>query len=451
MLESLLENRKKNISVKIIFFFALGMTSTMPIVGVNLGSRDFSLFKIFFSVSLVYVFFRSLKNGFAVKFASKSLQLWLLLGLFSCICGSVFLVESDPEWSAAAASSMPHVILFLLFSVLWNSIDEDSEMNRAVVYGFFYGCLANCVWAIVDAAGYYLFGMSLSNEIFSGYVSRNGIRYGSLSLVSSAGGFIRSGGFNYDPAHIGFIAPIVAGVAMLSKKYWCLLIACGAILASASTTALISSIVVVVLTLSFFKIEKTFGLKHVNSIVILCVVLFIVYYYFGDAVSTFVDNSSGRFFERIDESYMQKGMNTSNIRIGYLQCLPYAIFEVIPFFLLGTGFGTASLGYARSSYAYGILGEEVMSAYDMENTYIAYLLDTGILGFSLFIAMMCILFRYSKKMLEQVPCKENIVVYSTVLASIVTFNFYHYILFAPQMLMFVIALSMIDRNISNGK
>lgn len=432
--------------IKEYFSFLLGLTSTMPIVGLNIGSHDISFFSILFVLAVIYTGMLSCKDGIEFGFASKKMLLWLFIGLISCLCGGLFLENSAPLWSSAALSNIPRVITLFIFCLFWSSQKYNGQMNEAVVYGFLGGCFLNCLWAVIDAGGFYLIGKSISNITFSGYISRNSIRYDSISLVYSykgGGGFIRSSGFNYDPAHIGFLAPILVGVGMKIKNVLYITVAICAILASASTTAFVSSVFIFLLSVHFSRPKIRIEIWKVIVSFFVIVMIGLVFLYFSDVVTTFISSSSERFYDRAHSVYLSNDVNEHDARTLYLLCFPYAIFEVIPFILFGTGFGTSSLGYARSANAINILGNRVLSAYDMENGYIAYLLDTGVIGFFVYVSMLIFICKWYY--VRKNESRVNVIVYYTILASAVSFAFYHYILFAPEMLMIIVALSIIDK------
>ena len=75
----------------------------------------------------------------------------------------------------------------------------------------------------------------------------------------------------------------------------------------------------------------------------------------------------------------------------------------------------------------------------MENTYIAYLLDTGIIGLFLFFYLLFPLYSYYKK--NGGEDEENIIYIAILSATIFSLFFYHYILFVPQILSLIFALS----------
>ena len=63
--------------IKEYFSFLLGLTSTMPIVGLNIGSHDISFFSILFVLAVIYTGMLSCKDGIEFGFASKKMLLWL--------------------------------------------------------------------------------------------------------------------------------------------------------------------------------------------------------------------------------------------------------------------------------------------------------------------------------------------------------------------------------------
>ena len=432
-------------SYKSFLSFMLGLTSTMPIVGIHLGTRDISLYRIIFVLVIFCWGINTLQKGFYLGVESKKYLLWLAEALLASICGFIFLSQSEAAWSSMAASYMAKVFSFIIFVVLWNSQENAKEFNSVVLKGFFCGCMLNCIWAIIDAGGFYLFGKSINNIVFAGYIARNGIRHNMLSLIIYPSGQIRAGGFNGDPAHLGFIAPIVAGYSVLKKKYWILLIAVGAILASASTTALVTSVITIILVIirnylngnGNGKISTKILLRNMLLIFVLLAIVLVN----GNRLYNVVESAFSRFADRIGEVYLNQ--SHTDIRWDYIRFVPLAVTHVLPFIFLGTGFGTASLGYVRDFEILSVLGNANNIPYDMENTYIAYLFDTGLIGFAIFIFILLGLFRFYIKKGDENE-EINGIIWCSFCAMTFSMLFYHYILFAPQMLLLTIAASNID-------
>ena len=128
------------------------------------------------------------------------LLLWLLLAFSSCVFGGIVLEPYGVEWVRAASSTIPKILMLIMFVILWSSCDNLSGRNEYAAKGFLYGCLFNCLWAVLDAASYYIMGFSINNIVFSDYAIRNHLRYDVVSLVFDAQKQIRASGFNYDPA-----------------------------------------------------------------------------------------------------------------------------------------------------------------------------------------------------------------------------------------------------------
>ena len=423
--------------------FLLGLTSTMPIIGIVIAGHDISFFRIvyFFTIAISIVEVVQGRRLY-IKPASKKLLLWLIEGFLACIIGALALSINYRLWSDEARGYIPRVLIMIIFALLWASDSKWNNNNKYVIQGFLIGCIINCIWAILDAGSFYIFGISLNNTFFSGYIARNEIRYNTLSLIY--GRTIRAGGFNSDPAQIGFIAPVVVGYGIIKRKYWMVIAAAGALLASATTTGLVATIVMIFVGLSKSdKKRRRLSDKRIIIGVTLVVVVMVLVFRFWSPITSVINIAFNSFSSRIGQVYLGDALK-GNSRFSYLICLPSAMVEVFPFLLLGSGFGTSSLGYSLSSYAITIIGNRVTGAYDVENTYIAYLLDTGVVGIALFISLIVFLTKSYKTRMKSGFSNQDIIIYCTMIASIVSFAFYHYILFAPQMLVFTIALSILD-------
>lgn len=433
--------RIKKLNINQLLCVLLGMTSTMPIVGIHIGARDISFYRIIFSFFLLYGGIYVIKNRVRLSVNSLRLLAWMAWGIFSCFVGWFFLSFDEPAFSSAAMSFLPKVSLLFLFATVWCMFvsNEHRDLCMATARGFLYGCIANCVWAVLDAACFYVLKLSLNNTVFWGYIKRNNIRYDMLSLIINNGKMIRASGFNYDPAHIGYIAPVVAGYAVRRKKYWLLAISLLAVIASASTTAFVASALMIILNL---KLKPNTGKIKATWLVIGFLLAFgaVAILSTGVAHNAFgyLSTAVSSFAERISGVYLTGG---KDLRLNYILYLPVALINVFGFIITGSGYGTASLGYVRNSSFLKLTGLQTLLPYDMENTYIALLFDTGIVGLLLYLIVIVSIFKYYRKQLDN---KENVVIWCAILAQTIVMMFYHYILFAPQILMMTVAVSNIE-------
>ena len=425
----------------------MGIFSTMPVVSLPLGPVDISVFRILFYGILALLLYQTISKGFAsIRKHSGLMIIWLTIGVISCLIGWVFLQGKAPKFSSAAGSFIPKTLAYLVFAVLWGNQDSETlkHTNRMLIRGILWGCIINAVWAITDAAGYYLLHRSINNLVFARYIARNNIRYGELSLIIN--GQIRSGGFNYDPAHLGFISPLLTCYGLKRKQKRYLFLALGSIVASASTTALVCSVIVAVLNYFMFAPRKNGYINRRNAgiaitAVVLCGIIIGVNW---SRVSSLAENAAGKMIDRINNVYLNSG--DTDIRWDYLLLAPKAFLNLGVFMLTGTGFGTASYGYVTDTgILYRVGGS--YEAFDLENTYICYLMDTGIIGLALFLIILAILI-YAYRNRTKAPCSRetDITVFSGVMATSLSMLFYHYILFAPQMLILAGGLSELDLN-----
>lgn len=425
-----------------ILTFFLGFFSVMPIVVIPLGNTDIAVFRLcFFSILFFLAFKLFLKQKVTIGANVGLFIKWLLAGLFSCLCGCVFFMSLASDFFANSVFSAFKVVSFLIFTFIWLGQDKDilSKANSSVLYGILAGCLINLLWSVIDGAGYYLTGESINNIIFSDYIERHNIRYGKLSLIVH--GYIRSAGFNGDPAQIGFIAPLVIFYGLYNKKYSYVVLAVLGIMASMSTTAMVCSFIVFLL---YWCIKA--NQSHLPNllfrwslfIVIFFIILFVIDNHYNNIITTMLEG----FVQRVLYAHIEMGNNSP--RLLYLLYAPFAFSNLGFLSIFGVGFGNASYGYVYDREILSIIGYSRFFAYDPENTYISYLMDTGIVGFILFIFFMFKAIRYYWKCINLCPTQIELLIFSGLAATMLSMLFYHYILFTPQMLITIVALSYMD-------
>lgn len=441
--------QKKNIMLSV--FFLMGVFSTMPIIGIHFGNRDISMYKIFFFISIFYGLYRMIRDR-KIMIGKKSgvLLAWLGVACIGGLCGWIFLRGSESAFSSSAFSWLTKAVVLIAFLLAWMGVKTRTEASDMVSDGFLTGCVFNCIWGVIDMISFYVFnkiegynGMILNNIIFAGFIERNGIAR-RLSLWVPGSNTYRVAGFNGDPANLGFIAPILVGYAITKRKYWLFIPAVGALFVSASTTGLVTSAFIILINLPFML--KKYPVKRFLIAVLALVITGGVFIFFAsrELIPGSVDDTFNYFIERIITVYMNP--DNLDIRVYYVLFAARAFIAIFPFVFFGVGIGNASLGYGRMGVTVEQFNKEDFAIpFDMENTYLAYLMDTGIIGFILFMAVLVILFRYYRKNVNSDPdTPVNSVMWAFICSTVVCLLFYHYILYAPMMMMLTIGLAQID-------
>lgn len=424
----------------------MGFFATTPTITIAFGQRDIAVFRVFYYGVLAYLGVKTLaKKRITIRPNIKVLDIWLLFSVFSCLIGGLVLSSKAPEFSKTALSYISKIVAFLLFALVWGNQEENrlQKANQKLLQGVLFGCVANLAWATIDGIGYYTFGKSINNMVFSGYIARHHIRYGMLSLIKGTGLF-RASGFNSDPAQIGFIAPLVLCFSLCKKKYWMIFLVGLSILSSASTTALVSSLIVV-LVWFFVRKKRSHRLTTKGLITIfVCIIMsaaFIVAY--GGRMLSVVSKSTTKFYERVNSVYMDSDSLT-NVRWTYIYYSPRALANLNVHIFWGLGFGTGSYGYITDDIILQEIGQERKFAFDPENTYVSYLLDTGLVGFAIFLLYSYKLVSYFKRKIHQNYNDYELIICACILATVISMFFYHYIVFAPQVLITIAALTQMD-------
>lgn len=220
-------------------------------------------------------------------------------------------------------------------------------------------------------------------------------------------------------------------------------------MASASTTGLFCTLIVIGFCLLDDILIKRRGFGRIKKKTILYGMLFLlcclsVAYIFRVQIVNIVGRAFSLFFARISSTYLSS--NVSTPRHLYIRYFGAALFCIGPMLITGMGFGTASFGYGHSPMASAVTGLSIYDIFDIENTYIAYLMDGGIIGFGLFIYYSLLIFKYFHKKCKHTRISDitTAMSYAGIITTALVFLFYHYILFAPQVLLMVLALSQMD-------
>lgn len=405
-------------------FFLFGVASTMPILAVSIAGHSVSLFDALFILVMIRLLFA--RQSFSLtlpKGAGTYYVIWLFLSLFSCLFGFIYFINR-PLWQSAAISYIPKIIIYLVFYILLKRINKSEYYIRSIIKGIISGIIINLIWAIIDAVIFYTFGFSITNRIFAQYILDNDIRYGMLSLTIN--GQIRAGGLNGDPANVGIFAPILAAYSLKSKKYILLIISIISIFASVSLISLAGIIIIYFILLLDMK---SLSRKKKRNLLLLFFIVAIIGVVFWNINNPIIAELRTAVMDRL---LLKRDIVTQSVRTTYFMKFIPAVFLNPISFLIGTGFGTASYAYIKP----GFINEN--TPYDPECTYFSYYFDCGLAGFIAFMLLSYNIFKSARASSE--ASDYSMALYACVLGSLVAFWGYHYILYAPVMLITICAV-----------
>jgi O-Antigen ligase len=428
------------VSVKAIVFFCTGVFSTMPIVTVSFGDRLVSLFSLLFAIFFVLVLVMAIDNPKRVDFAgqSRALFFWLVLSIFASLSGFI-LFQSEPIWLNQLLGYVPKIVLYLALLLLALRAKEFNNIAEVFLKGFVTGCVLNLIWSVIEGLSFYLYGVVLNDALFTAFSKTLPDERPTMTIVTD--GIIRASGFNFDPAHMGGIIPIMFLYSILRRNIYFLLLTLTSLAFSGSTTALVSCALAAFITIgklgTFKSRNSAIDTKNYRVLSALFGMCILVTISLNDNVRESIYSNAIGFYSRTSEIYVDN--RDQGPRYIYHAYLPQAILNSGVTFFTGSGFGTASHPYVSDPLIRQILDVESYYPFDPESTYISYLFDTGILG--LFCYMYCIVssLLLHRKKLDTSPMSA--LLYASLSGILFAGIFYHYILTAYQMLILIIAVS----------
>ncbi|CAM3548102.1 hypothetical protein [Polaromonas hydrogenivorans] len=426
----------KNNIVVVIIYFLTGVFVTAPIITIDVAGRLVSVFSILFALLYILAlwFAFDAKKNININSISLAFIGWYILALIASIAGVIYF-GFDSLWLNQIMSYIPKIFLYLtllLYVMKWH---DGSYALAAFFKGFFYGCIANLIWSVVEGLYYYTFNDTLNDALFLEYVKTlpDDRRY--MTVV--ADGIIRASGFNIDPAHLGVIIPIIFVYALFRRNLYLIALSLSSLVFSGSTTAAMTSMLATMISLGKFELHQI-KLKSIG-ITMLAIFVVVVGLLTNDFVRESVFKNAKGFYERTTENYVSN--SDQGPRYVYHAYLPDAIYFNGFKTLTGSGFGTASHPYVDNPDINVNLDEE-HRPYDPESTYISYLFDTGFLGllFYLFVLISSIMF-YRKRIHFGFT---ELIIYSSLCGILFSGFFYHYTLTAYQVL--ILTFSVVGRN-----
>ncbi len=434
------QNKKGNILQICLFFCAFFCTS--PVLALVINGKVLSFYNLFFFLSLFVMIFLTIQKRrirLVSEHEGKILLIWLCLATISSALGLLYYFDRE-IWYNNALTFFLRSLIYVIFIILVFNFGDNSN---CILSGLKYGAVVNMIWVIIDAVYYYIFHLSLTNNIFSAYIVANNVRYGSIDTFD--GGLIRPAGFNNDPASIGLFAPFILLSGLIEKKKWMIALAVMSLIFCGSNTAIACCAFSFVLYIVLFwkkNHSRQLSIKGMVSIIIvLCAVLFIVFRYYDVIISRVA-----QIITRFDDVYTSGEIE--NVRVKYVTQLPVAIMNQNIKFLTGTGFNSASEGFLFENINSVSLNQRPNLPFDVENLYVSYLLDNGIVGFGFFVTMLIKMYKRMKSLVVK-NCKEvNVLAFAALVAMITSSVFYHYTLYSFHILMWC-AICMIPNSLIN--
>lgn len=420
-----------NISYKTIIYFCLGLTSTMSILSIPLAGKLITAFNLFLVFTFIALITEKSCKAHISNLGIKYL-VWMSIGLASSLFGYLFFIGVE-EFQLTSVSYVPKIVIY---SALYYLIAKS--VNRAIIAkfickGVLWGCVFNICWAIVDAIGYYLTGVSITNDLFSYYIAASDVRYGQISLLFA--GTIRAGGINYDPANIGMFAPIVALYGLKTRSYFIYVLSILSILASLSHTAFIGILVVTLYYLYTSK-RKIISLT-IFSLVVLSAIL-IVQALDLEVMGTMTD----AFVDRTEQKAEGAG---DNAREEYWTNFIPAAASQPSALVIGTGYFTASYPYLKNGYVHNDF-----EPYDPEQTFFSMYFDIGIIGLIVFLGMLYGIYKRIKH-LSYTGSRDYAFVLSGVVGFTISFMGYHYTMYSVVMLVIIASIIICEEGMINLK
>ena len=432
-----------------ILAFMLGMTATMPIVGISFGAKYISVFNITFILNLLFLFRfwirKESRHRITVIKEEKTFVLFLLWDVVSVLVGLFVLPQ---EWDATIVSYLIKTFQFLIFVFLLNQYRGKEKLYQSFFCGFIVGCFGNVFWSILEFLGYKILGIRLNDMIFNGYTKQ----LSRSTLITTEYG-VRTSGFNYDPAHLGGILPIAFGCAMVRRNL-CLFVICMVALAfSQSSTAVVGCVIIFI---GILVLEDVLPRKNavkrpqIRRISLLVAYFMIIGFVFifskNDSINTIgelIINNVDGFLQRIKEVYLihgQESLRGIYYKNAFNELLNRGVVSI-------TGTGIGSSGYAY----YGYSGVASQGIFDVESVYLSYLFGTGVVGLFLY----CYTLFETEKNILQNSRKAGYIEkgYAVALGSLISCGFfYHYTLTAYQVLLIIFAITGLKLNgeIKNG-
>lgn len=433
----------KNISIGEIISFLMGIFILAPIITIKITGVHISVFNIIFILFFVYMVTTTLLSKQNIKLGqiSKLYAIWFYMAIISSLFGLMYFAGMS-DWTNNVIGYMPKIVAYLLLLTMLSMSKNKEKLIYSFFYGFLIGCVMNISWAVIEGFVYYGAGYSISNRIFADYISTLPENRQFISIIRAGG--IRVAGFNYDPAHLGGILPIVVLYSLINKNYYLIVISIIALVFSQSTTALVSIVLLLVINYKKLglKVKKKVQVKLVITTLTISMLLAIsVPFLQGSLLHQSIQLNTSGFIDRVSTVYINN--EDPGTRELYHLYTPLAVSFSGVKVLTGTGFGTASYPFVFSSEISSALGKSKIWPYDPESTYLSYLFNVGVIGLIIYLI---ILFKNYKYFSKRYYRKMDSLIFASLGGIIFSGFFYHYTLTAYQVIILIMSTVLMDMN-----
>ncbi|MDE7412472.1 MAG: O-antigen ligase family protein [Muribaculaceae bacterium] len=419
-------NKRCNLFIK-LSYFSLGLSGTAPLLAIVIGGMILSLSTIASLCVFGDLFLgKKIERTNIWKYRlTKYFLYWMGISLLSSFFGLVFFSFIDEQFAFTPLKFIPKILLYLLMLYLLSKQEKSEFRISWLIKGVMFGVWLNIIWSICDAALFYTSGESLTNTLFISYIKAAHIRYDSASLIYGA--YIRSSGLNTDPANIGFFTAIGAAYAMISRKFWLILLCVLSALSAVSFVGLVGILLVILYELLFGK-----SIKHRALFITLGSVLivggFLLFKYSNAPTISLVRDAV-----ELKAQSKADGDESTELRTKFITKFPDAIKHLPLSPLIGTGYYTAVYAYYQEGITYNGVYSGKNIPTEMENCYVEYFFDFGLIGLIFFCIFYFNAMRIYQNLSYRINSFENRSIFAIMIGSIISFCFYHYTLYSVVM------------------
>ena len=336
------------LSLKIFYFWILGITSTMYI----LSYRGIPIF-----------YYLAILGVFIIGKCSPKIDRGYLLYIFAIFFSLVVNVNNGYVGTMVLSFLLSVIICFLYMSLLTQKLD----ILESIISGIKLSCIVQIIWCYLQYIMYYILGLDINKIIFEDlfHTVENASRYVNGSLVLT--------GFCWHPSNM--VPVLVLAIVFFNK--WYIWLACVVVALNMNS----STIVLALLVLGFIKLIRTmtscnfFCKLTVGKIIGILSIFFLLVLVFSISdLGNQILESIIRLIERIDGTH--ESLSTSAHR-SYYSLLPQ-VFVNTPFLktIFGYGPGCSGLAITHITGQYAYLG-----AWVVESDYMNVLYSYGIFGF----------------------------------------------------------------------
>lgn len=372
-----------------LLFFLIGLTSSWLVFKWSIWNfKVYPYLILIYALSVYSIIWLFYKKSYLVKL---KIDLFLILMVIFVLSSTVqFIFNYKTIWSVPPSNWLIQIITWIFpLKLLMDNIKSE-RLAGNFLRGFEIGVKVQIIWSFMEVIFWYAYRIPINQVIFEGILKVDA-GHGFINLRNYGEGIVyRASGFNWDPAYFGILCAFI--ILTDPSILWKLASAIALIMANSRSSIFGFSMTAVLLILNYV-IRRYFSSTQFKVEARKVISVLLLFTAFGIIVIAITDSILSDYFRAINAAI--KDVFEESKGVGTVRHLEYYIYSPLiltknPLIAL-FGYGPRSGGkffyeeVNKGNIPSYMLAAKPGVAWSPESSVIGILVDSGILGFLVYI------------------------------------------------------------------